>query len=78
MRALLGLDPWIPRRQIWFAPAWPERYGPVRIHNLPVGKGRVTLSVDESGAGVSGLADNIEVIHSPRGPASEMPLKGGV
>jgi glycogen debranching enzyme len=78
MRALLGLDPWIPRRQIWFAPAWPERYGPIRIHNLPVGKGRVTLSVDESGAGVSGLADNIEVIHSPRGPASEMPLKGGV
>jgi glycogen debranching enzyme len=79
MRALLGIDPWIPRREIWFSPAWPESYGAIRIHNLAVGNSRVTLSVDSDGsAGLSGLTDRIEVIHSRRGPASEMEVGDGI
>jgi glycogen debranching enzyme len=78
MRALLGLDPWLPRRQVYFSPAWPERYGPIRIHNLQVGSGRVTLGVDNDGAVLTGLLPGIDIIRARRGPAAEMRLTGGV
>jgi hypothetical protein len=72
MRALLGLDPWIPRRQIWFSPSWPDRYGPLKIHHLPVGAGRVTLQVGPEGAGIVGLPPGIELVHTPRGPFADV------
>jgi glycogen debranching enzyme len=78
MRALLRLDPWVPRREVFFAPAWPERYGPVRIHNLPLGGSRVTLGVGSTGAELSGLSTNIEVVYKPRPPVAEVSPPGGV
>jgi glycogen debranching enzyme len=77
MRALLQVDPWIPRRQIWFAPAWPDRYGPIKVHNLAIGEHRVTLSVGPDGAGITGLTGDLEVIYAPRGPAGEVASAGG-
>jgi glycogen debranching enzyme len=78
MRALLRVDPWIPRRQIWFAPAWPDRYGPIKVHNLAIGNHRVTLSVGPDGAGITGLTGDLEIIYAPRGPASEVTATGGL
>jgi hypothetical protein len=77
MRALLRVDPWVPRREVFFAPAWPEQYGPIRVHNLPIGNSRVTISVSPDGAGLTGLTDRIEVIHSPRPPVTDVHPAGG-
>jgi glycogen debranching enzyme len=78
LRALLRVDPWVPRHEVFFAPAWPERYGPIRVHNLPIGNSRVTISVGPDGAGLHGLTDRIEVIHSPRPPVTEIHPAGGL
>ncbi|MCW2566442.1 MAG: hypothetical protein JWN54_539 [Mycobacterium sp.] len=77
MRALLRVDPWVPRHELFFAPAWPERYGPIRVHNLPIGNSRVTISVGPDGAGLTGLSDRIEVIHAPRPPVTDIQPAGG-
>jgi glycogen debranching enzyme len=78
LRALLRVDPWVPRHEVFFAPAWPERYGPIRVHNLPIGNSRVTISAGPDGAGLHGLTDRIEVIHSPRPPVTEIHPAGGL
>jgi glycogen debranching enzyme len=68
MRALLRLDPWTSQHRVWFAPAWPAGYGPLRIHNLPLGGARVALGVDGSAAELAGLPDDIELVRDPGGP----------
>jgi glycogen debranching enzyme len=68
MRALLRLDPWASQHRVWFAPAWPAGYGPLRIHNLPLGGARVALGVDGSAAELAGLPDDIELVRDPGGP----------
>ncbi|HEY0485385.1 MAG TPA: glycogen debranching N-terminal domain-containing protein [Mycobacteriales bacterium] len=77
MRALLGVDPWVPRHQVWFAPAWPDRYGPVTIHNLRVGASRATLSVGRDGATITGLPADVEVVRTPRGRLADIRPSGG-
>jgi glycogen debranching enzyme len=68
MRMLLRLEPRMPRDKVWFAPAWPARYGPVRVHDLPLGGRRVTLVIDGDRAELEGLPDGVEVIREPRPP----------
>jgi glycogen debranching enzyme len=68
MRLLLRLEPRIPRGKVWFAPAWPKRYGPLKIHDLPLGGQRVTLVVDGDRAELEGLPDGVDVIRRPRPP----------
>jgi glycogen debranching enzyme len=68
MRLLLRLEPRIPRGKVWFAPAWPKRYGPLKIHDLPLGGKRVTLVVDGDRAELEGLPDGVDVIRRPRPP----------
>jgi glycogen debranching enzyme len=68
MRMLLRLEPRMPRDEIWFDPAWPARYGPLRIHHLPLGGRRVGLVVDGDEAELEGLPAGIQVIRRPRAP----------
>ncbi|HEY4602706.1 MAG TPA: glycogen debranching N-terminal domain-containing protein [Blastococcus sp.] len=68
MRMLLRLEPRMPRDKVWFAPAWPARYGPLRIHDLPLGGRRVTLVVDGDRAELEGLPEGVEVVRRPRPP----------
>jgi glycogen debranching enzyme len=68
MRALLRLDPWASQHRVWFAPAWPPGYGPLRIDNLPLGGARVALAVDGSSAELAGLPDEMKLIRQPRRP----------
>jgi hypothetical protein len=56
------------RREVWFAPAWPARYGPLWIDDVPLGDRRVTLTVDDTGATLEGLPDDVTLIRRPRPP----------
>jgi hypothetical protein len=77
MRALLGVDPWVPRRQVFFSPEWPDRYGPLTIQNLHVGAGHVTVHVGPDGASLTGLPPDIEVVRAPRGRLADVhPARG--
>jgi glycogen debranching enzyme len=68
LRMLLRLEPRMPRDEIWFDPAWPARYGPLRIHHLPLGGRRVGLVVDGDEAELAGLPAGIQVIRRSRAP----------
>ncbi len=67
VRLLLRLEPRTVG-EVWFDPAWPDRYGPIRVRNLPLGGQRVTLTVDEEGARLEGLPDGVSVVRSARRP----------
>jgi glycogen debranching enzyme len=71
MKALLRLDPCMSRQEVWFDPAWPRRYGPLRIHNVRLGQSRISLRVDPTnqgadGADLTGVPDGVDVIHRAR------------
>jgi glycogen debranching enzyme len=72
MKALLRLDPCMSRREVWFAPVWPEAYGPLRMHNIPLGPNRITLTVDDAGAQLSGVAPDVRVVTEPRAPLTAL------
>ncbi|MGV9990274.1 glycosyl hydrolase family 65 protein [Streptomyces sp. NPDC003374] len=73
MRALLRIDPWMSHGQVWVAPAWPARYGHLSIHNIPLAGRRVELEVDGASTRISGLPDDVEIVHQPRRPPSPAP-----
>jgi glycogen debranching enzyme len=68
IRSLLRLDPNMSRRTVSFAPVWPERYGPLRVRNLPLDGYRATLNVTKRGARLSGLGADAVVEYHPRAP----------
>ncbi|SFL31864.1 glycogen debranching N-terminal domain-containing protein [Geodermatophilus ruber] len=68
MRMLLRLEPRMPRGEVWFDPAWPARYGRLRIRDLPLGGHRVTLVIDGDRAELDGLPEGVRVIRSLRTP----------
>ncbi|MGV9255066.1 amylo-alpha-1,6-glucosidase [Streptomyces sp. NPDC003697] len=68
VRALLRIDPWMSHGQVWVDPAWPARYGSLRIHNIPLADRRVELDVDGESTHLTGLADDTEIVRQPRRP----------
>jgi glycogen debranching enzyme len=68
VRALLRVDPCMSHRRLWFAPAWPARYGPLTIRDVVLGSGRVTIRLDEGLPRLLGVPDDVEVVHAPRPP----------
>ncbi|WP_222270525.1 amylo-alpha-1,6-glucosidase [Modestobacter marinus] len=60
VRLLLRLEPRVG--EVWFEPAWPDRYGPIRINDVPLAGRRVTLTVDQDGARLEGLPDGVPVV----------------
>jgi hypothetical protein len=68
MRSLLRVEPRMPRDEVWFDPAWPTRFGRLRVHDLPLGGRRVTLVVDGDRAELEGLPEGVEVVRNPRPP----------
>jgi hypothetical protein len=70
MRMLLRLEPRMPRDEVWFDPAWPARYGRLRINHLPLGGRRVGLIIDGGTAELQGLPEGVRVIRRPRPPLS--------
>ncbi len=78
MKALLRLDPCMSRQELWFDPVWPRQYGPLLIHNLRLGANRISLQIDPAnqgpaGATLTGVAEEIHVIRSPRPPLTQLP-----
>ena len=65
VRSLLRFEPWIPSGKLWLAPALPDAIGWLRIDDVPLLGGRITIEVDGTEVKVEGLPDGIEVISEP-------------
>ena len=68
VRTLLRLDPFLSRKRVWFAPVWPDRYGSLRITNLPLAGRRAEVTVGSDGVHLHGLDQDVEVVRAPREP----------
>ncbi|HEX2075904.1 MAG TPA: glycogen debranching N-terminal domain-containing protein [Geodermatophilus sp.] len=73
VRLLLRLEPRTVG-EVWFDPAWPDRYGPIRVRDLPLGGQRVTLTVDELGGRLEGLPEGVAMVRSAHRPAGPVQL----
>ena len=70
VRSFLRLDPWVPRGQVWVAPALPDRIRRLRVENIPIGGSRTTVAVDGDDVEVTGLPAAVELVREPRSPLS--------
>jgi glycogen debranching enzyme len=67
LHSLLRFSPEVSGGQLWCAPEVPERYLPLRVSGLRVGKSRLAVDVNTGQWEISGLAPvSLEVIAAPR------------
>ena len=65
VRSLLRFEPRIPSGRLALAPALPEAIGWLRIDDVPLLGGRITIEVDGTEVKVDGLPDGIELVREP-------------
>lgn len=70
LRSILRLDPWVPHGKTWLAPVLPPTVKRLRVSNIPLAGGRVTVSVEDGHTTVEGVPAGLEVLMQPRKPAS--------
>jgi glycogen debranching enzyme len=70
LRTLLRFDPWVPYGKTWLAPMVPEEFGPFRVEGIPLAGARVDVEIRGGEAVVEGLPAGIELIRTPRHPAT--------
>jgi glycogen debranching enzyme len=68
LHSLLRFAPEVSGGQLWCAPEVPDRYLPVRVSGLRVGKSRLAVEIAAGGWQISGLepVSSLEVIAAPR------------
>jgi glycogen debranching enzyme len=67
LHSLLRFTPEVSTRQLWCAPEVPDRYLPLRVSGLRVGKSRLSVEIGEGHWEITGLEPvSIEVIPTPR------------
>jgi len=64
LRALLGLNPRLPKHQIALSPQLPAALLPLRIDNLRIGAERLRIEVDEHGWHIHGLPSSLQWIRA--------------
>jgi glycogen debranching enzyme len=65
VRSLLRFEPRIPSGRLSLAPALPEAIGWLRIDDVPLLGGRITIEVDGSQVKVDGLPEGVELSDQP-------------
>ncbi|HVE93870.1 MAG TPA: glycogen debranching N-terminal domain-containing protein [Acidimicrobiales bacterium] len=71
VRSLLRLDPWVPHGKVWLAPALLPGMEQLKVSNIPLAGGRVTISIDDGNVKVNGLPAGIELVTEPRNPLTQ-------
>jgi glycogen debranching enzyme len=77
LRLMLRFDPWLPHGKLWLAPAVPSSIGRLHVGHIPLGGGRLAVTVEGDDVNVEGLPPGIDLISEPRQPLSgEIPPMG--
>jgi glycogen debranching enzyme len=70
LRTLLRFDPWVPYGKTWLAPMVPPEIGSLRVEGIPLAGARINVEVADGSVTVEGLPEGIELIQTPRHPAT--------
>lgn len=69
LRTVLRFDPWVPAGRVHVAPVLPEGMGHLRVDDIPLLGGRISVAVDSDGSvAVEDVPPGIEVVSAPRPP----------
>jgi glycogen debranching enzyme len=68
LRTLLRLDPWLPHKKVWLAPAQFPRFERLHVDGIPLGGSRANVHVDGGELSVTGLASDVDLVPEPRHP----------
>jgi glycogen debranching enzyme len=68
LRTVLRFDPWVPAGVVRCAPVLPAGVGRLRVEEIPLLGGRLSVEADAGGVRVEGLPPGIEVLEQPRRP----------
>ncbi|MFI5041411.1 MAG: glycogen debranching N-terminal domain-containing protein [Acidimicrobiales bacterium] len=69
LRTLLRFEPWVPHGKVWLSPVLLDGMAPLRVHRIPLGGRRITVSVEADGScSVDGLPPAVELVTEPRHP----------
>lgn len=74
LRTVLRFDPWVPAGVVHVAPALPEGIGRLRVDDIPLLGGRLSVVVDGGGTTFEGVPAGIEIITEPRRPVGGGPM----
>lgn len=69
LRTVLRFDPWVPAGKVHVAPVLPEGIGHLRIDEIPLLGGRISVTVEGTEAEVTDVPPGIEVVRAPRSPS---------
>jgi glycogen debranching enzyme len=72
LRTILRLDPWVPYGKAWLSPRLPEGMERLRVDGIPLAGSRVSVAVEGEDVEVDGLPPEVELVRSPRDPASAL------
>jgi glycogen debranching enzyme len=72
LRTLLRFDPWIPYGKTWLAPMVPPEFGRLKVEGIPLAGARIDVEVEDGSVRVDGLPDSVELISTPRHPATAL------
>lgn len=78
LRTLLRFDPWVPAGVVHVAPVLPEGVGRLRVDDIPLLGGRLSVVVDGAGTAMEGVPSGIKVITEPRRPLGGGPSGSSV
>jgi glycogen debranching enzyme len=69
LRTVLRFDPWVPAGKVHVAPVLPAAIGRLRVDDIPLLGGRISVAVDPDGSvSVEDVPPGIDVVPAPRSP----------
>ena len=68
LRTVLRFDPWVPAGVVHVAPVLPPNVGWLRVTDVPLLGGRLSVAVEGGTTSVEGVPPGIEVVTEPRRP----------
>jgi glycogen debranching enzyme len=74
LRTLLRLDPWMPCRKVWLAPALPPSLGELQVERLSLGGQQISIDASCGQVDVAGWPDGIQLIREARPPLTSVTL----
>jgi glycogen debranching enzyme len=66
VRALLGLEPDVPEGRLHLDPVLPAGAGRLRVTDLPLGQGRITVGTDDAAVAVGNVPRGLAVVRPAR------------
>jgi glycogen debranching enzyme len=78
VRTLMRFEPWIPQKKLWISPSLFEGINYLKVDRIPLASKQITVEIEKGECEVTGLPADIEIVKTPRNPATALMQEGQV